>query len=149
MSYRAATVRCPGCGDALEPYALGDAEIDVCPSCRGIWLDWFDGEVTSLVRKARKRPELGTAGGSAGATGARTPCCPRCAEALTIDFVHGVGLLRCRSCIGVFVERQNVATLADVTPPTEREPSEAWDLARLVRRLRAFLFGALPSTQPR
>jgi len=132
----------------LEPHALGDAEIDVCRTCRGIWLDWFDGEVTSLARKARERPEIGGATASAVASGPREPRCPRCAELLTIDFVRGVGLLRCRSCVGVFVERQNIATLASVAPPTEGEPaSETWDLARLVRWLSELLFGTPPSTR--
>jgi Zn-finger nucleic acid-binding protein len=145
MGYRDAAIRCPTCGDGLEPQALDDAEIDVCPSCRGLWLDWFDGEIASLVKKARARPDIGAGVGSSASTDGREPRCPRCGEPLGIDFVHGVGLLRCGACAGVFVERQNVAALADVVPRSERESAtEGLDLARFVKWLSELLFGAPP-----
>jgi hypothetical protein len=32
-------MRCPKCGHALATATYGPVEIDVCPSCRGLWLD--------------------------------------------------------------------------------------------------------------
>ncbi len=32
-------MRCPKCGQSLAVQNYGRVEIDVCPSCRGIWLD--------------------------------------------------------------------------------------------------------------
>ena len=41
-------MRCPLCPDAtLEPKFVGDTEVDICPRCRGIWLD--RGELDRLV----------------------------------------------------------------------------------------------------
>jgi uncharacterized protein len=32
-------MRCPKCGQKLMTDKYGSVEIDVCPSCRGLWLD--------------------------------------------------------------------------------------------------------------
>jgi acetyl-CoA carboxylase beta subunit len=32
-------MRCPKCGHQLSTQQHGRVEIDVCPSCRGLWLD--------------------------------------------------------------------------------------------------------------
>lgn len=32
-------MRCPKCGQTLSSQLYGPVEIDVCPSCRGLWLD--------------------------------------------------------------------------------------------------------------
>jgi len=32
-------MRCPKCGQELSPQQYGPVEIDVCPNCRGLWLD--------------------------------------------------------------------------------------------------------------
>jgi hypothetical protein len=44
-------MRCPLCPDAtLEPKFVGDTEVDICPRCRGIWLD--RGELDRLTESA-------------------------------------------------------------------------------------------------
>ena len=53
-------MQCPLCLDStLEPKYVGSTEVDICPRCRGLWLD--RGELDRLVgdappREAR-RPE--------------------------------------------------------------------------------------------
>jgi acetyl-CoA carboxylase beta subunit len=32
-------MRCPKCGQGLTVEKHGSVEVDVCPSCRGVWLD--------------------------------------------------------------------------------------------------------------
>jgi acetyl-CoA carboxylase beta subunit len=32
-------MHCPKCGQALTTETYGSVEVDVCPSCRGLWLD--------------------------------------------------------------------------------------------------------------
>jgi hypothetical protein len=32
-------MHCPKCGNELSTQLYGQVEIDVCPSCRGLWLD--------------------------------------------------------------------------------------------------------------
>jgi len=40
-------MHCPKCGQELSPEKCGTEEIDVCPSCKGVWLD--QGELASIV----------------------------------------------------------------------------------------------------
>lgn len=47
----ALTLQCPRCGGAtLVATERQDIEIDVCPSCRGVWLD--RGELDKLIERS-------------------------------------------------------------------------------------------------
>jgi len=43
-------MHCPKCGQKLSPEKCGSVEIDVCPSCKGVWLD--KGELGTIVESA-------------------------------------------------------------------------------------------------
>ena len=43
-------MHCPKCGQKLDPEICGTLEIDVCPSCKGVWLDM--GELGAIVETA-------------------------------------------------------------------------------------------------
>ena len=43
-------MHCPKCGQKLSPEKCGSVEIDVCPSCKGVWLDM--GELGTIVEGA-------------------------------------------------------------------------------------------------
>ena len=43
-------MHCPKCGQTLSPEKCGSVEIDVCPSCKGVWLDM--GELGTIVESA-------------------------------------------------------------------------------------------------
>ena len=43
-------MHCPKCGQKLSTEECGSVEIDVCPSCKGVWLD--AGELGSIVESA-------------------------------------------------------------------------------------------------
>ncbi len=127
----------------METESVGDAEVDVCTVCRGIWIDWFDGEIRKVARtvvateRARGSvppPPHSPLRAEANATGA----CPRCTRQLTSEpyVVHttvgeaqahtsvsqgtGADLLRCEECAGVFVPRASAGLLA--TLPADEEP---------------------------
>ena len=40
-------MHCPKCGQELATETCGSVEIDVCPSCKGVWLDM--GELGAIV----------------------------------------------------------------------------------------------------
>jgi len=40
-------MHCPKCGQRLSAEKCGSVEIDVCPSCKGVWLD--KGELGTLI----------------------------------------------------------------------------------------------------
>jgi Zn-finger nucleic acid-binding protein len=43
-------MHCPKCGQKLTTETCGAVEIDVCPSCKGVWLDM--GELGAIVESA-------------------------------------------------------------------------------------------------
>ncbi len=43
-------MHCPKCGQKLSSEKCGTVEIDVCPSCKGVWLD--KGELGTIVEGA-------------------------------------------------------------------------------------------------
>jgi hypothetical protein len=43
-------MHCPKCGQKLSTEKCGEVEIDVCPSCKGVWLD--RGELGTIVESA-------------------------------------------------------------------------------------------------
>lgn len=43
-------MHCPKCGQKLSVETCGAVEIDVCPSCKGVWLDM--GELGTIVETA-------------------------------------------------------------------------------------------------
>lgn len=43
---------CPNCNTAMSPVNRREVEFDICPSCRGVWLD--RGELEKLVSSAEQ-----------------------------------------------------------------------------------------------
>lgn len=134
MSYRETALTCPGCGDVLSPNQVGEAMIDVCPGCGGIWVDWFDGELSALVR------------GTPSVKGARSPAspgggaCPRCDCPLAEEgyLQSRAEILRCGDCSGAFVPRAAAHAIAKVDPERKgpRPPDDALSrLAAVLQRL--------------
>lgn len=46
-------MHCPKCGQPLATEQYGAVEIDLCPSCRGVWLD--ANELETIVASESKR----------------------------------------------------------------------------------------------
>ena len=44
-------MHCPKCGQKLAPENYGNVEVDVCPSCKGMWLD--AQELEQIVEKTK------------------------------------------------------------------------------------------------
>ena len=59
---------CPNCGEMLRERERSGIEIDVCPQCRGIWLD--RGELDKLL--AREAQDYGESDTEADRNVART-----------------------------------------------------------------------------
>lgn len=124
---------------------LEEAEVDVCGSCGGMWVDWFDGEVKRVATEVLKseavrqsRPGLPSSSlrNEAFATGG----CPRCTRQLATEryVVHanvgssgdrtsiatatGADLLRCEECAGVFVPRTSAGLLATLPADGDEVP---------------------------
>lgn len=146
--YRGAAVRCPGCAEPMTVEVLEEAEVDVCSSCGGMWVDWFDGEIKRVATEVLKTEAARASRPSAPSSSLRseafaTGACPRCtrqlaieryvvkadvgrgAERTSIATATGADLMRCEECAGVFVPRTSAGLLAtlpadedDVAPPS-------------------------------
>jgi len=42
---------CPNCNEGMQEVRRNEVQIDVCPKCRGVWLD--RGELEKLLHSAR------------------------------------------------------------------------------------------------
>src|SRR5260221_9815710 len=105
--YRDVPLQCPACGDVMEQRLLSDCTVDTCPKCRGLWVDWFDGEILSIVKETaplsfRAAIEIDPAKAK----------CPRCTQPLIPEtFNNAIVLLRCSECAGCFVPRESFTSL--------------------------------------
>ncbi len=146
MSYRAGLLRCPACGEGLEPVAHGAETVDVCPACAGVWVDWFDGAIAEVSRAVESHRPAGSSRPLPQHT------CPRCTAPLIHELSGGdaaQGALgepwveRCGECGGAFVPKEAVGLFA--TAPAPDDGSEAAGAAGLWGRLATALhalFGA-------
>jgi Zn-finger nucleic acid-binding protein len=98
---------CVKCTSVLDKARVGDVEVDLCPSCGGLWLD--HGEIERL---GRGRPEDLTRLRSALA-GSSTPdpvsetttTCPACPGQLSEVVLGPVNIEYCPKCHGIFLDR--------------------------------------------
>jgi Zn-finger nucleic acid-binding protein len=49
-------VACPKCRTAMEPRARHGVDIDLCPRCRGVWLD--RGELDTIIERSSRFLEI-------------------------------------------------------------------------------------------
>jgi hypothetical protein len=125
------------------------AEVDVCDACGALWIDWFDGDISTLAAEAEAaRVDRGEPSPiRANAVEPRgSGHCPRCTRPLTPEsyrfhdaapdeLVRDVDLLRCPECAGSFVPRSSAHLLLDrVSTPRS---ATLWEmLAELVAVLK-------------
>jgi Zn-finger nucleic acid-binding protein len=114
----------------MDPRAIDDAAIDVCPTCSGLWVDWFDGELRTVA------VSVGDLAIPTAPFDAHPEGCPRCRRPLAPERWgrDEVELLRCAECAGAFVPRASLDALAASRP--DEEPDSAWQrLFAIIRRL--------------
>ena len=97
----------------VDAGAGAHAEIDRCPACGGVFLEFFDGEPAALSR--------GLAGAAPPASGRPTgdAVCPDCEETMVLRpyLDEGPVIPRCEGCLAVFLT------------PALREEMAAWRAA--------------------
>jgi Zn-finger nucleic acid-binding protein len=98
---------CVKCTSVLDKARVGDVEVDLCPSCGGLWLD--HGEIERLGRgKPDELSKLRTAlTGSArpDAASETTNTCPACPGALNEVVLGPVHVEYCNKCHGIFLDK--------------------------------------------
>jgi Zn-finger nucleic acid-binding protein len=119
----------------MDRRTIAEATIDVCSRCKGLWVDWFDGELTQVAREAAPLSVASTAVEGVSSFG-----CPLC-QRILVSEEHAPGaarVWRCGECAGSFVPRASfdALVLAGDTPEASIRPGP---LARLLAALRALL----------
>lgn len=143
--YRGTVAKCPACGTPMDERGAADVMVDVCPTCRGLWIDWFDGDTVDVAMKAAPL--------SMRAPVAIDPSktfCPRDQQPLAFSnhalhteasgpiTGHGPMLLRCGECGGSFVPRTVFDELLELAthPEGEAEPNTPFGkLLAVLRRI--------------
>ncbi|HEU4405506.1 MAG TPA: zf-TFIIB domain-containing protein [Polyangiaceae bacterium] len=122
QGYRQPAPRCPACSTLMSGRAAGEALVDVCPACRGVWLDWFDGDAPPVARELAPLSRPSHALVAPAPEGGR---CPRCQAALYAEPYagpEGPEIMRCGECAGSFVPRSAFDALAALTTDEAPEP---------------------------
>jgi Zn-finger nucleic acid-binding protein len=98
---------CVKCESVLDKARVGEVEVDLCPSCGGLWLD--HGEIERIGRgNSQDLAKLRTA-----LTGSAAPAppsaiqssCPACSGLLKEVVMGPVHVDYCTECHGVFLDR--------------------------------------------
>jgi Zn-finger nucleic acid-binding protein len=132
-AYRDQGARCPACNDMMEQRILEGCTIDVCARCRGVWIDWFDGELLEVTRQVGPLSHREPVAIPQGAP------CPRCQRPLAWGKPHT--LLRCGECGGTFVPRPAFDELLTFALEDAPQAEDESTLQKLVRVMKALVGG--------
>lgn len=133
-AYRDQQLACPACATWLDPTHAGESIIDVCPTCGGVWVDWFDGELATMARSAPNRRPAKVEHSSGDSA------CPRCRSPLASEryLDTRVDIFRCGDCAGAFVPFSSIDAVVNATPPSDPRLQRSV-LSRLVDALSSWL----------
>ena len=98
---------CVKCTSVLDKARVGDVEVDLCPSCGGLWLD--HGEIERLGRG--KTEDLSQLRSALTGTAAPDPAsdtttsCPACPGGLKEVDLGPVHIEYCNKCHGIFLDK--------------------------------------------
>jgi Zn-finger nucleic acid-binding protein len=145
-----AVADCPACKARMDLRTAGDATIDVCPRCRGLWLDWFDGDTVALAEAAMPLSRRTT---MPVPSESLCPRDPRVLEKHSHE-AGGPAVWRCTECAGTFLPRATVEALLiwaaqNAPAPPADAPPESVREANLLAKLRGALRSLFASEQSR
>lgn len=104
---------CPQCeGRPMQPVGFGDVELDVCPTCRGVWFD--RGEEIDMARQSlgedpRIRELASELGERVRVTSMRCPCCEEPLVCYRFPQHEDLEVEICELCGGLWLEHGEVA----------------------------------------
>ncbi len=95
--------------------------VDECPQCRGVFIDYFDGEPTAIAVELRETLEPVN-------TQLDTVSCTDCNVTMRLQAYldSGPDLYRCSACMAAFLTPQQIEALAGFTLSEPEEPKRGW-----------------------
>lgn len=127
--------QCIKCETTMSSRHVEDVEVDVCPSCGGLWLD--RDEIRQLAAKSdeslselRTLVQEGAPGKPARSTVA--PPCPACGGKLTLAIFGSIYMEHCSFCDGIYLDRGELDKAMFVVKARGNEVATIVALARSV-----------------
>jgi Zn-finger nucleic acid-binding protein len=104
----ATNLTCVKCNSVLDRATFEGLEVDLCPSCGGLWLD--RGEITRAARLpdaeiSRLQALLTATGGPPPLPSESVTPCPACDGSLSEVVLGAVHVESCGACHGIFLDR--------------------------------------------
>lgn len=133
----------------MDERGAADVMVDVCPTCRGLWIDWFDGDTVDVVSKAAPLSMRAPV-----AIDPSKAVCPRCQRPLKFTnhavHEHAVGpitdhgpvLLRCGECGGSFVPRTVFDELLELASHPDEDTVPDSPIGKLLAAIRRIFVAA-------
>ena len=114
---------CPRCSQNLQARKEGTVEVDACPDCRGVWLDF--GEIEQLVED--KDVLVKVFQGDLVNPAPSTCSCPKCGVALKLlkgGLVSPVLIVdKCPKCLGLWLDDGELRLLKKILTTATTSPS--------------------------
>ena len=93
-------VECPRCWVKADRVVRKGIEIDICPKCKGIWVD------TKELKKLINNPELHKhLTKYVGIESKSSLVCPRCGGLMNLEYAENVEVDVCLSCKGIWLDK--------------------------------------------
>ncbi len=118
---------CVKCTSILDKSMVGDVEVDLCPKCGGLWLDY--GEVAKIAVLPETEVEplkallKGTPGPPPVPADTKVPC-PACPGQLKEVVLGNIHVDYCTKCKGLFLDKGELeGAIAAVRPKAQAAAS--------------------------
>jgi len=111
---------CVKCTSILDKSMVGDVEVDLCPKCGGLWLDY--GEVAKIAVladdeiKPLRKLLTGAAGPPPVPTDTKVPC-PACPGQLKEVVLGNIHVDYCTKCKGLFLDKGELEGAIEAVRP--------------------------------
>jgi Zn-finger nucleic acid-binding protein len=122
----------------MEDRAASDAVVDVCTECSAVWIDWFDGDISTVAGEVdivKTIPQHVS----------DKHVCPRCRTELLSEKLYHTGpyVFRCADCSGVLIPSIVLDEVVALGPADQHlESTDAGPLARMLTKLRKIFSAA-------
>ena len=112
-------MNCPSCNASLSEITHQGVTVDVCPGCRGVWLD--PGELALLSDTENDLPKESDSRRTAPGQGLQSKTdshCPRCQAGFdTFEYAPGTSLYidRCKDCEGIWLDAGELKKIRNIS----------------------------------
>jgi len=111
---------CVKCTSILDKSMVGDVEVDLCPKCGGLWLDYGEVAKLAVLPDAEVKPLKALLQRAAGPppvpTDTKIPC-PACPGQLKEVVLGNIHVDYCTKCKGLFLDKGELEGAIEAVRP--------------------------------